>query len=83
MKRIIAFLYNIDRAVASLCGAPPQETISSEVGRVATGQEHTSFILTKISDALAWCLNKVQPGHTAKAIVHADALDKADNGDEK
>ena len=27
------FLYNEDRSVASLAGAPPQETISSEIGR--------------------------------------------------
>lgn len=29
-------IYNLDRAVASLFGAPPQETISIEVGRAAT-----------------------------------------------
>src|SRR5712691_6465856 len=31
-RRVLNFLYNLDRAFASLGGAPPQETISSEVG---------------------------------------------------
>jgi hypothetical protein len=34
-KSLLNFLYNVDRAIASLYGAPPQETISSEVGRHA------------------------------------------------
>lgn len=32
-RRLLDFLYNADRAIASLFGAPPQETISSAVRR--------------------------------------------------
>ena len=32
-KSLLYFLYNVGRAIASLCGAPPQESISSEIGR--------------------------------------------------
>ena len=34
-KRLFNFLYKLGRTIASLCGAPPQETISLEVGRHA------------------------------------------------
>jgi len=64
--------YNLDRAVASLFGAPPQETISSEVGRAATHDELAAF--------LARILNRIQPGHTAHAVAHADALAHVDDG---
>ena len=41
-NRIGNFLYNADRAIASLVmGAPAQETISSEVGRIAIGAGKT------------------------------------------
>lgn len=71
----INFLYNQDRSIASLFGAPPQETISSEVGRHAKDDV--------AAKALADVLNTIDPGHTKDAIEHADALDKADNGVEK
>lgn len=71
-KRVMDFLYNEDRAVASLAGAPPQETISSEVGRLA----HKDFW----AGVLCRVLNAIQPGHCKHAIEHADRLDAADNG---
>lgn len=73
-KQIVNFLYNLDRAIASLFGAPPQETISSMVGRYARahGWDHWDFF--------AWVLNKIDPGHTDQAIEHADKLNNADDG---
>ena len=64
--------YNLDRAVASLFGAPPQETISSEAGRLADHNDLARWLAT--------ILNTIQPGHTAKAEAHATALDQADTG---
>lgn len=73
-QNIINFLYNLDRSIASLFGAKPQETISSEVGRHA----ETNIAADILEDAL----NKIQPGHTDQAIKHADALNKVDDGKE-
>ncbi len=70
--RIIDFLYNLDRAVASLAGAPAQETISSEAGRLA----HKQWWATVLCDAL----NTIQPGHCQHAIEHADSLESVDRG---
>lgn len=61
----------MDRAFASLAGAPPQETISSEIGR------HESNPVDKVA---ADILNDIQTNHTENAVNHANALDKADNG---
>ena len=82
------FFYNEDRAIASLGGAPPQETISSEVGRVERGQEHAPNTLEEEAalvlahrldtDTKIWGKD-----HTEKAIEHADELDKADDGHEQ
>lgn len=88
MSRIVNFLYNVDRAIASLCGAPPQETISSEVGRVERGEAVGHFWLeTQAAKGIAWWLDHTPwlwgKNHTGKAIEHADALDKADNGVEQ
>ena len=74
-NRFYNWLYNQDRAIASLFGAPPQETISSEAGRKAQ-KEWWAALLAK-------GLNAIQPGHTDIAIKHADALDKVDDGQEK
>ncbi len=71
------FLYNLDRAIASLFGAPPQETISSEWGR------HDDGDYDSLADIGATVLNKIQSGHTEHAVKHADALDKVDDGEEK
>lgn len=75
MSRIGNFLYNLDRAVASLFGAPPQETISSESGRAAKRDD-------EVAEALCKVLNTIQPGHCDHAVEHADRLDKADDGRE-
>ena len=66
------FLYNLDRAIASAAGAPPQETISSEVGRLQNKDE--------LAKVLAECLDDIQKDHCERAIKHADALDKIDDG---
>jgi hypothetical protein len=73
-KRLTDFLYNVDRAIASLFGAPPQETISSEIGR------HES---NPIDEAAADVLDGIQKDHVEKAVIHADKLDAADNGQEQ
>lgn len=69
------FLYNEDRAVASAFGAPPEETISSEVGRHAK--------TNVFARASAWVLNHIQKNHTANAIKHADILDAANEEDDE
>lgn len=73
-RRLLNFLYNLDRAIASLFGAPPQETISSESGR------HRS---TWWGRFLSVTLDKIQPKHVENAITHANALDKVDDGKEQ
>jgi len=73
--RLINFLYNEDRAIASIGGAPAQETISSEAGRL---QHHAlwAYLLHDI-------LDDIQADHCEKAITHATALDKVDDGHEQ
>ena len=71
---LLNFLYNEDRAIASLAGAPPQETISSELGR------HDA---NPVDDVAADLLDDIQANHTEVAIKHADALDAVDNGFEQ
>lgn len=88
MSRIGNFLYNLDRAVASLGGAPPQETISSEVGRVARGEAVGHFRLEtwaalRIAHWLDTDWRLWGRDHTARAIEQADALDAADSGKEQ
>jgi len=68
-KHIMAVLYNLDRTVASLFGAPRQETISSELGR------HESDPVDK---AAAEVLDAVVPEHVENSVKNADSLDKAD-----
>jgi hypothetical protein len=65
------FLYNEDRAIASLAGAPPQETISSEIGR------HEGNPVDKVA---ADVLDDIQTNHVERAVNHADALDRANDG---
>ncbi len=77
-------LYNLDRAIASMGGAPPQETISSIVGRIDAGElipddEAQTFVAKR----LAIFLNLIDPGHTIRAMAHADALDCVDDGVEQ
>lgn len=72
-SRLASGLYNIDRALSSLFGAGPQETISSQAGRAARRGKLWGR-------ALCWLLNKIDPGHCADAVAHADKLDGADDG---
>lgn len=71
------FLYNLDRAIASAFGAPPQETISSEIGR------HDDHDNDSVPDIAGTVLDKIQKQHVEDAVQHADKLDAADNGQEK
>jgi hypothetical protein len=72
--RLFNFLNNEDRSIASLGGAPPQETISSEIGR------HES---NPIDEEAADVLDAIQKDHVENAVLHADKLDAADNGQEQ
>jgi hypothetical protein len=83
MSRVLNSLYNLDRALASAFGAPRQETISSEVGRVerGTAQGHNRFETWAAKRLARWLDTDTQlwgPDHTALAIKHADALDAVD-----
>lgn len=88
MSRVINVLYNIDRAFASAGGAPPQETISSEVGRVARGEAHghnrfeqwAAIRIARWLDTDKWLWG---PEHTEKAIEHANKLNAVDDGAEQ
>ncbi len=62
----VNFLYNLDRAIASLFGAPAQETISSEIGR------HES---NPIVEEAADVLDAIQPNHVENAVKSADKLE--------
>lgn len=92
-KRLGAFLYNADRTVASILWGTTQETISSEVGRIAIGAGKPDGwsprwdFERRWACALARWLNSTPAiwghDHTSKAIFHADALDHADDGIEQ
>ena len=70
-SRLGRFMYNLDRAAASLLGAQPQETLSSQFGRHST---------TWWGRFNCWWLDKLDPGHCANAVKHADKLKAADDG---
>jgi hypothetical protein len=59
--------YNFDRMIASMFGAPPQETISSEIGR------HEARC--QIAEEAADVLDAIQPGHVEKALADANRLE--------
>lgn len=91
-NRIGNFLYNADRAIASLVWGTSQETISSEVGRIARGERQVGEPVrwgagTRLAKALAHWLDTTPKiwgvDHTEKAIAHADELDAVDNGVEQ
>lgn len=92
-KRLGSFLYNLDRTIASLIFGTEQETISSEVGRIAIGAGKPDGWTpryqweTSAAIALARWLNSTPSiwgkDHTSKAIFHADLLDHADDGVEQ
>lgn len=75
-RRFLHFLYNLDRALASLIGAPPQETLSSWL----FGRRRDKDPLAR-----AGCdvLDAIDPNHCADAITHADRLNAADDGHEQ
>jgi hypothetical protein len=92
-NRIGHFLYNLDRTVASLIWGTSQETISSEVGRIARGEGQptgwkpkwwsgsmAAKLLARWLDStpMIWGVD-----HTKRAITHADALDAVDDGREQ
>jgi hypothetical protein len=91
-NRIGNTLYNFDRMVASMIWGTSQETISSEVGRIARGERQVGEPIrwgegTRMAKTLAHWLDSTPKiwgvDHTAKAIEHANALDAVDNGVEQ
>ena len=92
-KRLGYFLYNLDRCIASLIWGTAQETISSEVGRIALGAGKVDGWTPKYKFELVWAralakwLNSTPSiwgvNHTNKAILHADQLDRVDDGREQ
>ncbi len=81
IDRLANTLYNLDRAIASLGGAPPQETISSMLGRIETGEIiPTTEAETLVAHLLGALINLIDPGHTIRAKLRADTLDAADTG---
>lgn len=93
LNRIGNFLYNLDRTIASAIWGTSQETISSEVGRIAVGKGQPDGWTpkwgseTRMAKALAHWLDTTPRiwgvDHTAKAIKHADQLDAVDDGKEQ
>ena len=71
---VVNVLYNTDRMIDTAAGFPPQETISSEIGR------HES---NPIDKAAADVLDDIQKDHVENAVIHANKLDAADNGMEQ
>ncbi len=69
MKNLINAALNIDRALASLFGAPPEETVSSEIGRHAA--------TNPVAEEAADVLDAIQANHVENAVAHADALERA------
>lgn len=69
-RNLMDFLYNEDRAIASLGGADPQATISAEAGEFAN-KDLIASLLCKV-------LDRIQTGHCANAEVHAAVLEAAD-----
>lgn len=92
-NRLGNFLYNCDRAIASILWGTSQETISSEVGRIAKGAGQVDgwtprweFEITWAKALAHWldnCPSIWGVDHTSKAIQHADALDAVDDGKEQ
>lgn len=70
-RRLKNFLYNEDRSAASLGGAQPEETISSEAAR------HRSS--NPVAGAACDVLDAIQSGHCQAALDHAEILDQADS----
>jgi len=88
-NRIGFALYNFDRTIASLIWGTSQETISSEVGRIARGERQVGeplrwWAATGTAVRVSRWLDSTPKiwgvDHTKKAIEHADLLDKVDDG---
>jgi len=91
-QRFAAFLYNLDRAIASLVWGTDQNTISDEVGRIERGEPQVGVALHKpwqlrLARRIARWLDtdpKIWGAdHTARAIAHSDRLDGVDDGKEQ
>jgi hypothetical protein len=93
-NRLGGFFYNCDRAIASLIwGGSPQETISSEVGRIAKGAGQPDGWTPRWKFEIRWAKALAKwldttpeiwgVDHTSKAIAHADKLDAVDDGKEQ
>ena len=92
-KRLGAFWYNQDRTLASGAWGTMQETISSEVGRISIGQGNKDGWTPRSQLEIRWAKGVAAwlngwPAvwgvkHTLTAVEHADALDRADDGQEK
>lgn len=92
-NRIGNFLYNLDRMIASLIWGTSQETISSEVGRIAKGAGQVDGWTPKWKFEIRWAKALARwldttpsiwgVDHTSKAIEHADKLDAVDDGKEQ
>ena len=79
LSRVMAVLYNLDRAIASAAGASPQETISSEAGEaLAKGKWWGRSLCWVLENPLRFLFGK---DHCARAIQHAEKLDKVDIGE--
>lgn len=79
MKKLLHWLHNVginlDRTVASAAGAPPDETISSEIGRHAVTNP-----VAKVADQV---LDATLPGgkhgrHCEDAAAWADAAERGE-----
>jgi hypothetical protein len=92
-NRIGNTLYNLDRTIASLIWGTSQETISSEVGRIAKGAGQPDGWTPKYKFEIRWAKALARwldttpsiwgVDHTSKAIRHADLLDQVDDGKEQ
>jgi hypothetical protein len=92
-NRIGNVLYNLDRTIASALWGTSQETISSEVGRIAKGAGQPDGWTPRWAFEIVWAKALARwldttpaiwgVDHTSKAIRHADALDAVDDGKEQ
>ena len=92
-SRIGNVLYNLDRTIASLIWNTSQETISSEVGRIAKGAGQPDGWTPRWKFEVVWAKALARwldstpkiwgVDHTSKAIAHADRLEAVDDGREQ
>jgi hypothetical protein len=92
-NRVGNVLYNFDRMIASAIWGTSQETISSEVGRIAKGAGQVDGWTPRWGFEVRWAKAVARwldttpkiwgVDHTSKAIAHADLLDAVDDGKEQ